>query len=317
MKVTWFDPWHPALGEALEVLPEADSCPHELYSLLIQNPGPTRKRTALITDQGIPVALAAMRQVGRYRWEPITQWIIPGLVFPSRSEYLIPGLEALGVDVSVAWWRMDSAPPSSRLMRSLESAPVHRMRCSDDFEQYWRQTRHLKTVRQKRDRCKEFTPAINLPGSAEWVIRNWDTKWRDDPTTVSTSLLDRIMVAKDLESRGQHHTLVLLDRDNPIAGVTAVVHRNDLVATVICRDPKYDWHGVGFRLLDLLFYFAVENGFDTVDIGGGQEYKKKLAPVSGERWSFRLCPGYLNAAKRVASSAHTAQRHVTNWLKRR
>lgn len=316
LKVTWFEEWHPVLDEALQELPEKDNCPHELYRLLVQNPGSARKRTALVTERGTPIAVVGLRQTGRHQWEPITQWIIPGIVFPAQPEHLIPVLEALGVDIWVAWWRMESTPPPSRLMRYLESTPVYRMRCSDDFERYWRETKYFKTIQHKRNRCQEFTLAINPPGSAEWVIKNWDAKWRDN-SAISPALSDRIIAAKYLEGLGQHYTLVLLDRDTPIGGATNTVHHKDLVAGVIYREPEYDWHGVGVRLIDLVFSFAAENGFETMDIGGGHDYKKHWAPQEGERWQFTICPEYLYRAKQVVNWGRKIRGQASNWVRRR
>ena len=315
LDVTWFDSWQPILDEALQELPEQDNCPHELYRLLMQNPGPTEKRTALVTARGVPVAVAGLRKIGRYQWEPVTQWIIPGIVFPAQPKYLISALEALGSDIWVAWWRMTPPPPPSQLIRYQESTPVYRMRCSDDVEQYWRKNKYFKTIQHKRNRCRDFTLAINSPGSAEWVIKNWDGKWQENPAAVSPSLADRILVAEYLENRNQHYTLSLLDGDTLIGGATNTVHGNDLVAGVIYREPEYDKYGVGVRLIDLVFSFAVENGFETMDIGGGHDYKQKWAPQEGERWQFNICPEYLYRAKQAVNWGRTVRRTVTSWVR--
>jgi hypothetical protein len=312
LKVSWFDRWHPALDEALQELPEKDNCPHELYRLVIQNPNSVPKRTALITERGMPVAVASMRQTGRRSWEPVTQWMIPGLVFPAQPEYLIPALEALGVDIWVAWWRMEVPPRPSRQMRYLESTPTYRMRCSDDFEAYWRQTKQWKTVKNKRNRCQDFVLAVNSAGAAEWTIRHWEAKWRDNPQVESPSLSDTLIVAKYLENRGKYHTLTLLDQDRPIAGATLSVHHNDLVAGVIYREPDYDWHGVGIHMIDLTFSWAAEGGFETMDLGGGHDYKERWAPQEGERWWFNICPESLHRAKQVVNLAHKVRGKVAN-----
>ncbi len=124
LRVRWFDRWHPALDEALQLLPEHDCCPHELYGLVVQNPGPARKRTALVTEDGVPVAVAGLRQIGRAQWEPVTQWLVPGIVFPAQRGYLMPALQALRRDISVGWWRMNSPPPTVPGMSRLEATPV-------------------------------------------------------------------------------------------------------------------------------------------------------------------------------------------------
>jgi hypothetical protein len=197
-------------------------------------------------------------------------------------------------------------------MRYLESTPTYRIRCADDFEGYWRQNKYWKTVKNKRNRCQDFVLAVNSPGAAEWTIRHWEAKWRDNPDVESPSLSDRLVVAKYLENRGQHHTLILLDQDTPIAGATLTVHYNDLVAGVIYREPGYDWHGIGVRIIDLTFSFAAESGFETMDLGGGHDYKKYWAPQEGERWWFNVCPESLYRAKQVVSLAHKVRGKVAN-----
>ncbi len=291
LSVRWFNGWDPALDEALRLLPEHDCCPHELYGLLVRNPGSARKRTALVTERGVPVAVAGLRQIGRSQWEPVTQWLVPGIVFPARPGYLMPALRALRSDISVAWWRMNDTPPVVRGMSNLESTPVHRWSFSEDFEGYWRKMKHFKTVQNKRNRCRDFAVAVNPPGSARWVIENWSARWNDQAVSTSDpSLADRILLAEYLEGCGKHYTLVLLDGTKPIAGATNTVHGSDLVAGVIYREPEYDRYGVGDRIIDSVFSFAAEHGFAMLDIGGGHEYKKHWAPQDGERWSFTICP---------------------------
>jgi GNAT superfamily N-acetyltransferase len=303
LKVDWFDGWHPILDEALQSLPEMETCPHELFRLLIENPGPARKRSALVTERGVPVAVVGLRQRGRYSWEPVTQWITPGAVFPAKPGYLMSALESLRIEVWVAWWRMASPPPASQLMRYLESTPTYRLSCSGDCERYWRETGHFKTIRRIRNRCRNYTLAINAPGSAEWTIRNWEAKWRPDPATVDPSLTDRIIAANYLEGQGRYYTLTLLDGDVRIGGATMTVHHGDAVAGVLHRDLEYRRQGVGDRLIDLSFTFAAERGFETFDIGGGHHYKSHWARQEGERWWFNICPEPLYGVKQTLNWA--------------
>jgi hypothetical protein len=301
LKVAWFDTWHPALDEALRSLPEMETCPHELFRLLTQNHSSAPKKTALVTERGVPVAVVGLRHKGRRAWEPVTQWIAPGALFPAMPGYCLPALEALRIDVWIAWWRMEQQPPPSRLIRFMESAPTYRLHLPEEFEEYWRENGYFKTIRRVRNRCRDLTLETNAPGSAEWTIRNWEARWRRDPAIADASLSDRLLAAEYLENRGQYHTLQLSDRGTPIGGATIMVHHKVLVAGVLYRDPNYDHYGVGDRLIDLSFTFAVENGFETFDIGGGHEYKKRWAKQEGERWLFDLCPEPLFRAKRAVN----------------
>lgn len=311
LKVTWFDTWHPTLDEALQTLPENESYPHELYCLLAKNQGPARKRIALVTEQGTPVAILGLRQRGRFSWEPVTQWITPGTVFPAKPEYILSAMESLGVEFWVAWWRMESGLPSSHLIRYVESAPTYKMRCSEDAEQYWRDNGYFKTIRRTRNRCKEFSIGINSPGAAEWTIKNWEAKWRKNPALIDPGLGDRILAATYLENQEKYYTITLSDQNIIIGGATLSVHQRDLVAGVLYVEPQYYSHGVGNRLIDLCFTFAVENGYESLDIGGGHEYKKNWAPQDGERWLFNICPEHLFRAKRVIDWTRMVRRKLT------
>jgi GNAT superfamily N-acetyltransferase len=315
LKVSWFEQWNSSLDEALQTLPEMDNCPHELYRLLLQNPASVLKRTALVTERGTPVAVVGLRQKSRSSWELLTQWIIPGAIFPAQPEYLIPALEALGTEVWVAWWRVGAPPPPGRWIRSMRCTPTYRMHLTEDYEAYWRENKYYKTIRNKRNRCLDFKLVVNSPGSAEWTIKNWESKWRADPHIVDPALTDRIVAAQYLENHGRHFTLWLLDQDIPIGGATLTAHNDDLVAGVIYREPEYEWHGVGVRLIDLSFSFAAENGFKLLDIGGGQDYKKHWAPHEGEHWLFNVCPEALFRAKQTMNWARMFQGKVTNWAR--
>jgi hypothetical protein len=298
-RVRWFDDWHPLLDEALASLPETDSCPHELFRLLVQNRTAAAKRVALVTTHDGPVALVGLRRQGPYAWAPVTQWLVPGAVCPAKPEYLVPALAALGVELSIVWWRMERMPPEGSELRRLESVPTHRMRCSSDYERYWRTTRHFKTVANVRNRCRNLVLVVNVPGSAEWTIRNWDAKWRGKSATVHPSLDDRLLAATYFEQRGMLYTLSLLDRGELVAGNMMMAHGRDLVGLVNYRRSEYNRYGVGDRLIDLAFSFAVERGFEVLDIGGGHDYKRHWAPEDGAYWQFRICPQPLWGVRRA------------------
>lgn len=317
LSVKWFDRWHSALDEALQALPEHDCCPHELYAMVARNPASARKRTALVTERGMPVAVACLRQVSRDQWEPVTQWLVPGMVFPAQNGYLMPALQALRSDIRVAWWRMNEPPPVVRGMSTPIPTPVYRMSCSEDFELYWRKTKHFKTVQNKRNRCRDFSHAINTLGSARWVITNWHARWYEPSVDENGSLSDRILVAEYLETIGKHYTVMLFDGSKPIAGATNTVHGSDLVAGVIHRETEYDWFGVGDRVIDLVFSFAAERGFSILDIGGGHSYKKHWAPQQGERWSFNICPAEKRLAKWIYNHGSALRHKIRGELQQR
>jgi hypothetical protein len=120
----------------------------------------------------------------------------------------------------------------------------------------------------------------------------------------SPDLADRILVARYLEQQGRFFTFGLHDQGNLIAATTVMIHRNDIIASVNYRKPEYDWYGVGDRLMDLVFTWAAQSGYNQLDIGGGQAYKIKWAPQAGERWLLNICPDPLYSAKQIL-----------NWLR--
>jgi GNAT superfamily N-acetyltransferase len=306
LRVTWYHQWHPSLDAMLLELPATSGYPAEIFRVLCENtPTGSKKKIALVTASGSPLALVGLRQSG-WHWEPVTQWLVPGMLFPTSTHDILSVLKALGQDIEVGWWRMDTPPPSSVDIRNLESTPTYRMKLADDYEAYWRHSGHMKAVRQARNRCCDFSFTVDSDGATEWTLRNWARQWSLDPA----SLHDRLAVASFLQQHGKHHSLLLSDGEKPVAGATLTVHNNDLVAGVIYRAPEYEWHGVGVRLIDASFSWASAAGYEDMDLGGGHDYKAKWAPQDGERWLFRWCPTHLHYLKRVVRS-------VRNITKRR
>jgi len=302
LKVTWFDSWHPVIDEALQLLPEMETCPHELFRLLIETHGADQKRITLFTEKGVPVAVAGLRRISRrYRFELVTWIIIPDSIFPTQPGYLMPALEALGVEVIVCWRRMHSPRPSSLLMRDPEELAVYQIQCSTSFEDYWRESGHWNTIKRCRNRCRNFNHVINPPGGVEWTIKNWGPVWDVDPILVDDSILS----AKYMENQGQHYTFLLLDGEKPVAGHTFLQHGQDMVWQVTYRDPTYDKFGVGTRLMDIAFHWIAEAGYNSIDLGGRHTYKVRWAPPVGEMSIFTICPEPLFRAKQILKKARS------------
>jgi GNAT superfamily N-acetyltransferase len=317
----WFDGWHPKLDDALQELPEMESCPHELFKLLIVDPDSVPKKTVLFTEKDEPVAIASLHRVGRQSYE-LSTWMIPGALFPVKPGYLISALEALHRDVVITWHRMDDPPPSSPLIRYMQSTSLHVIRFSNDYESYWRENEYFKTIRNKRNRCKDFDMTVNSPGAMEWTIRNAAEKWRHDPTTIMRVLDDQtvsdgITFAKYWEEHGRHFTLLMHDRGKPIGGATMFVHRNCAIGGLIYRDPEYEHYGIGVRLIDLCISFAAEAGFDALDLGGSAGYKTHWAPQNEESFVFGLCPEPLFRAKQAYSWVRTKQKNLVTALRKK
>ena len=294
------------MDEALNNLPETEDFPHELFVLLMKASDPSMKKIILVTEGGMPIALVGLKY--RWgRWMPVTQWIVPGVLFPAKDGYIFRVLAALGLDVSVALWRWQVLPPPMGWMTDITVTPTYGMSCSEDFEAYWRKSSLLRNIRTHRNRCKGFDLKINNPNSSGLIIKNWDQKWHAcQEGSHSPDIAERLLAAEYLQERGLHYSLLLLDRDEPVAGITFLIHRNEAVSHHTYRNPQYDWHGVMTRVWDLSFHWAREMGFDGIDLGGSFDYKKPWAPERGEKWEFTVRPGYTSFEERAYRLAVSA-----------
>ena len=314
LRATSYDDWHPDLDEALRTLPQVDICPHELFRSLMKNPSPVPKRTILVREGTEPVALAGLRRRGNH-WEPVTQWIVPGMLFPVKDGYIGRTLSALGLDVHVGWWRWDTPPPSLRWIRNLRSAPTFGMRCTDDFEKFWRSTGHFKRISNTRNKCRDFEFLVDSPGVAEWTIRHWEARWRPLGAMEMPDLADRLLVAKYFQGLGLYHSLSLHQNGEIVAAATLLDHHSTAVAQVNYRHPDFDRYAVMTRLIDLSFTWARDSGFKMIDIGGSQDYKHHWAPPQDEKWEFRVCPDYLVLAQRCTQLLQSASDKLTRLLR--
>jgi ribosomal protein S18 acetylase RimI-like enzyme len=287
LQVAWFDRWYPVLDNALHELPEMPNCPHELFRTVMQNPGPTRKRIALVTEGPDPLAVVGLRQKGKY-WLPVMQEIIPECIAPARDGFLFPALRALGVEVRIADWPIP--PPRSARASSVMAVPVFSIHCQSDYEGYWRKSHYMETIRKARKRTEAFTFEVDRPGSAALIIAKWAEKWRDHPDQQTIIASDLVVAADYCQQRNRWHSFLLLDGDVAAAGATFPVHGNDLLGAVIFRDKRYNWQSAGNRLMDLITQWAAEHGFAKYELGGWYDYKAKCGPQDGEHWDFRICP---------------------------
>lgn len=299
LRLEFFEGWHPKLGEALSSLPESPVCPHELYRLLIQNPGPDAKRTILVQEGGEVIAVAGFRRRAGH-WEPLTQWLVPGFIFPVKDGCIGKVLGALGLNLRVGWWRWETPPPVIAGVRDIVESPTYGMDCSEDFEAYWRTTSHFKNMRHIRRKCSGFALRVDAPGMVEWTVRNWAAKWCCQGMGEFPDLEDRLCVAGYLEERGLCHALSLHDGDEPVAAATLLLHRNDAVAYVNYRNQNYDSYGVMTRLADLCFAWAKETKCAKIDLGGGFDYKRKWAPENAKKWELSVCPQFIMLEKRAS-----------------
>ena len=311
-----FNTWCRTLDEAVKFLPEDSDWPHELYILLVEQVPLRKKRIVMWTEGDTPIGVVAFVQNVVGNWEPVTQWIVPGLIGPVASTPLGDLLVRLPFRTHIAWWRMDDSIPQGGNVREVKETPTYGMSCSTDFEAFWKQTGLLRTVRKARNRCEKLTIAINAPGAIDWVIERSENHWRVvEGQPLSWQLPLKIMVAKYLEAQGKHITLTLQDGTKFVSGEAILVHRREMVAVHAFRDRDYDDMAVGTRSLELAFQWARDNGLVGVDIGGGYDhYKKRWAPMGGSKAKLLISPTIPYAKFCVCTAMSSVWNTVTPYF---
>jgi len=314
--VQWFNRWHPIIDDALQELPEMDTCPHELFRLLMESRASVPKRIALVTDAGRPVAVVGLRR-RQHHWEPIPQGVVPHALAVARDEHLFPALASLKVNLRIPYWQQDQPPP--RCARDVIEIPVHKMDCTVSMEPYWRTTGHLKTIKSARNRTRGFTLEVDAPGAAEWTIKQWADRWGVNRLQTTSTTPDLLVAARFDQSRGRYHSFRLMDGDNPVAGCTFVVYKRELSLVRTIYRLEYNLASPGHRLLELVHDWARIAGYSQIDIGGGQHYKAKTAPESGILSGFNICPLHIAIARQSRSVARTGMKtakfRMFRWLR--
>jgi hypothetical protein len=293
LKVRWFQEWHADLDAALAALPSMETCPHDLYRELMLTRGPVEKRIGLILQRDEPIAVVGLRRDGTH-WAPVTNWVVPGALFPVADGRVVDALTHVGLPLFVAWWRHPGPPPESSQFEGLESIPTRKLTCTGDFEDYWRSSGLLRDIRRARKKCERLAVVVNAPGAADWTLTNWGRRWAPSGQAEVPDTCDRRAVARYWEPRGRQYTISLLDGDTFAASAVVFAHGREIVGQANYREPAYDKLGVGARILDATHQWAVGEGIEKHDFGGGHDYKSNWAPHDGERWQFRV-PGQRSA----------------------
>lgn len=306
-EVTVFRSWCSALDDAVKYLPEDADWPHELYMLLARNVPEGTGRFVMWTERDVPIGVAAFVQKPQGIWEPVTHWILPGLVglaAPSRIGELFAQLPFC---TRVAWWRMAEPAPSGGHVRLAASESTYGMSCSEDYEAYWKQTGQLRAVKKARDRCRNFTVSVNAPGASTWVLQQSGRHRLPNDRAESAHLANRMLTARYLETLGKSFTIAIQDGEKLVAAEACIVHRQELVLWNTFRHQDYDSHGLGNRLMDFAYHWARDNGLARIDIGGGfLDYKRRWAPRASAKTRLLISPfiHYVEyRARRAMSSA--------------
>lgn len=309
LHVVWFDAWEPALDDALRELPEMEGCPHDLYRRLIEHRTGARKKTALITERGAPVAVVGLR-VHQRHWEPVTQAVVPWTIIPCKDGYLFPSLAAVNLDV---WMKYQPELPVGPYVRQVVSFPTYKIDARTDFEAFWRSTGIFKDIRQARNRTAGFAFEVDNPDAVTWTIGRWAEKWADHPGGETAVAGDLRLASEYRQRTGGHHVFRLLDGEVPVAGRTFFVNGSQVVTSCAYYAPEYRRLGVGNRLYELFFRWVAASAYDGVNLGGGHAYKARWAPEDGMLHTYNVAPVHVHLAQ---TALRTVGRMGRNLLRR-
>jgi hypothetical protein len=298
VRVRWFDGWHPALNEALDVLPEMEMCPHAVFRAVATTQSLARKRFALVMRDGEPIAVAGVRRRQTF-WEPLLEECIPFDLFPARPRELGNVLRALGLEISMSGYDAD---PSHLAPHGVTPYTIYRADLRQPFEDHWRKEDRLYTVRKARKRTANLSLRWDHPSDVDWIVRTWIDMWKDHPAQQTLAGNDRLVASRMLAEKGLLHSVALVDGDEPVAGATHLVQGKKLLFHCNARDRTRAAQAVGTRVLDETFHWAAQNGFESFDLGGGMDYKRWWAPPAGERYHLNFRPPVMRAARRFADA---------------
>jgi len=305
VKVRWFDEWAPVLDDALASLPELEFCKHSLFSEIARTPGPTKKRLALVTQGGEPIAVACIRRRKTF-WEPVLENCIPLSTFPTKPGALGVAVDALGLEVRIGGYPED---PSPLRPTSAEPYAIFRADLTGDYEAHWRAKHRMTEIRQARKRTATLKLRWDEPGDVAWIVRAWKEMWKDDPEQQAVVAGDdRLIASQRLMSEGRLHCALLLDDDHPVGGVTLVPQGSTLYLHCMGRDLARGSHSLGTRLHDECFAWGVRSGYKAIDFGGGVDYKRWWAPHAADRYQLVFEPKGIALAKSLARRARALRK---------
>jgi hypothetical protein len=302
LRVEFFDAWDRALDDALAVLREMPTCPHELYRAICRNPSLPPKKLALVSENGAPVAVASLRRRQRH-WEPALYGVTHDAVMPAKEGYLYAALAALKLDI---WVIAAEELPLQRWIRSYFGSPRYAMAADADFEEYWGRSDLGRLVRAARKRTADFRFEVDGEGGAAWTVERWAERWASDAAEETIVKSDLLLSADFLQKRDLYHSFRLMDGERPVAGHNFLVLGDSILSQTTHFDDEYRGLSVGSRLTDLIFYWARESGYRKIDLGGGHTYKLKWAPQDGELWNYNICPEHLHRVKQASKLVSTA-----------
>lgn len=296
LDVKWTDTWAPAFDAALEQLPALEDCSRDLYRELLR-PTSAKKRHALVSENGAPLALISLRQRG-HAWEPVTFQCVPFAIAPAHDHAALGrALHALGLNILLAGGLGDyitALNPTSSW-----AYDWHAIDLSGDYEGYWRQKKRQYTISRARRHLKEFEVRIDGEGDLEWIVNKWREQWADDPGREIVAADDRLnfwprlMTAREPGAL-RVRTIMLAAGGERVGGLVFTTKGDTAMAQCGGRDAARDDGYLAAAFTVALVEWAKANGFKAIDMAGG-DYKRHWGPVAGQRHGAIFRPRLLQA----------------------
>jgi hypothetical protein len=198
LKVSWHTSVTTEVEEALLVLPECETCPHDLYRKLLALPRREPMRIAVVREAGQPIAVAGTLPRSRFSADSLTNWLFPGTSFPVLRARRLAALRALGREVHLSWWRMGEPVPNDPAVADVEIKPIHRMDDISRREEFWRSTDLWRNIKNMRNRTARLRVEVGNPAHVAPIVAGWHAKWTGGDAT-DAIVRARIAIAHALE----------------------------------------------------------------------------------------------------------------------
>lgn len=297
LRVDWFERWEHPLDQALDLLPAPRACSRDLFRVLAATPSPARKRIALVTEGGAPVAIVAVRRRNNH-WDLVTEGVIPYAFPPCLPGREIEALAALGLFIWINEW--DRPVPDSRHVRFVQYEQVFGVSTRVDFDAFWQEHGNANAVKKARKRCERLGQVeleVDRPGAAQWTVERWQQAWSAHPWSETVATPDILVAIDHLQPQGQYHAFRLLVDGRPVAGLNTFVAGDTLIMANSARDTEFDHAGTGVHLDDLFYRWSATSPYERINLGGGFDYKARWSDPEGVRARFSIAPTHLAVAR--------------------
>lgn len=96
--------------------------------------------------------------------------------------------------------------------------------------------------------------------------------------------------AKMLLSDDKNHIIENRDINKRLIGVS-VVHKNTIY--LLCVDKEFRNQGLGTELLEASEKYVLDQGYDSIQVGAGEDYLMPGVPTNIKPYEERLCPDHI------------------------